>query len=729
MSKFIQLSKKVAKKIVLLILFFNLLVILFLMLFYFDYQNKSITSAKNDYLLNINYYDERLKEKLLLFDNQGISDLKNRIISSKYIKDVKIDYNKYLFGTQAILFHTNSLGDSAWNLISLDLDIKFGETIKLAGTSFYEFLPSPSYDKNESLVVRYQLMKDGEIRNLITNFDLKIPNVQIDSEKKESFPFWFEFLYDNLDFNQSIKKELSFNNLNFATVEYKIDDYALKDDLYSFIIKFILYMLILIIPLSFWIVLYDKFVQRKYLVEPLTYLNNIIKNVLAHKFSNIDESKLGYLKENRELIENIDELSKKVGSLVNELNINRETLERNLLTDNLTGLYDKKMFEIDMKSMFVTSSEGYVFTLKISDLSQILSLNGSSNTDSFILAYANIISNTINEYKKEDIKFYRFYGSEFAILAKDVDSTLAKELVSKIINNLILEVSKHYKIPNSIFHIGATPFDSYGTIDSIMRLSNIAYEEARSKNVNCGVVVNESTIKDKVLKLEEEIKNIVDNNNFAIDFVFDSYTFEDNKLVMRELKPILKDSNNKDIAIGSFISVCEKLDLSAKFDKEVIKKAVEFFEKNKIDYKIAINLSIKSITNANLLEYIKDITSSNEEFKKHIIFSITAYSALAYKPEFDEFVKTMNDLDIEILLKRYKTKEFPLDELSKIGISYLRIDKDLTQGINNDLMKKHRMKNIVVYSEVNDVKLLTDSVQSNKDYEFLSKLDIYATSR
>lgn len=721
-------SKNILKKVVLLILFFNILFVVFSLLFYSDYKSNLLNIAKNNYELNINYFNERFKEKLLLFDNQGIATLKSNVNSTKYISDVKIEYKKYLIGTHSILHHTNSLGDEAWNLVSLDVDVKYGELVKLASSNYYEFIPSPSYDINESLVLRYQLLKDGEIRNFVTNYDLRIPNTQIKEKSIISFPFWFEWFYSS-DFNRVVKQDFSHNNLIYATIEYKIDDTYLKEELYSYLLKFMLYVMVFVIPLSIWIFFYEKFIQKRYLLEPTRYLNNFIKNVLEQKFSNIDESKLGYLKDSRELVENIDQLSKKVGSLVNELNINKETLERSLLTDNLTGLYDKKMFEIDMKSMFVSSAEGYVLTLKIGSLFEIEALNGTSNTDNFILSYVNVINNTLNEYRTLDIKFYRFYGSEFAILAKDVSSDVIKEIIGKMINSLVSEISKSFKLPTNIFHIGATPFDSYGTIDSIMKSSNLAYEEAKSKNVNCGIVVNENTIKDKVLKLEEEIKNLVETNNFGIDFIYDSYSFDDNKLLMRELKPILKDSNSKDIQIGSFIAVCEKLEINAKFDIDILKKAIDFVENNEITYKVAINISIKSISSKDFLDYVEEMNNSRKETMSKIVFSITAYAALAYRNDFEQFANKMDELDIEILLKRYKTKEFPLDELSKIKISYLRIDKDLTQGISGDLMKKHRVKNILVYSEVNEVKLLTDSVQSNKDYEFLAKLDIYATSR
>jgi len=97
--------------------------------------------------------------------------------------------------------------------------------------------------------------------------------------------------------------------------------------------------------------------------------------------------------------------------------------------------------------------------------------------------------------------------------------------------------------------------------------------------------------------------------------------------------------------------------------------------------------------------------------------------------EFIRFVSFMNELGIEILIKRYKPKDYPMENLSKLGINYIRIDRDLTQNIHQDLMKKHKVKNIIVYAQLNNIKVLTDSVESKKDYDLLSRLDLYATSK
>ena len=198
---------------------------------------------------------------------------------------------------------------------------------------------------------------------------------------------------------------------------------------------------------------------------------------------------------------------------------------------------------------------------------------------------------------------------------------------------------------------------------------------------------------------------------------------------MRELKPILKDEEGNILPIGSFIAISEKLKLNKNFDKQVILKALEYIKNNKIEYKIAINLSIKTISDDEFIEFLNKLLHENKNIVNNILFSITSYSASVYKKQFIEFVKQLNKLNFEILIKRFKTKEYSLEELSEIKINYIKIDKDLTQNIHNDLIKKHRIKNIIVYAEVNEIKIIVENVESDQDYKFLSRLDLYAVNR
>ncbi len=715
------------KSVILLITI--LLCILFLLfgLLFSDFKEKAFFNAKKDYELNIDKYTNKLESKILLFDKNSIEEFIKDAKNTEFIENVKIEYKRYFFNKENLIFQTKSFSDTSWNLADITIDARFGEIKKINDSSFFEFIPSSEFNLNENLIVKYQLFKNNEIRNFIVPIDLSLVDNKNIEKIESQYNSIYEFLY-NLKIDEKITKELKIDDLNYATIEYTLSDYNLKRITYDYFIKLLILGMFLFLPIMVLLIYYHRYLENKYVTKPIRYLDNVVSNIVENRFSNIDNKLFEDSSEYKNLLNNISKLSNKVASLVNELNINKETLERNLLTDNLTGLYDKKMFDIDMKSMFVSSIEGYIFLLKIAKLNQIENSNGTIKTDDFILSYVNIINNVIHLYKDKNITFYRFHGAEFIILARDMSYIDASNFSDKIITTLLNEISKSYKLPDNIFHIGGTPIDKYGTIDSIINLVNEAYTEAALNDRNGYKILEENKIKEEVEKTEAKVKQIIENNDFEISFAFDSYSFED-ELLMRELKPILKDEKGDNLPIGSFIAISEKLELNKKFDQNMILKALDYVKKNQVDYKIAINLSIKTIIDNDFIDFLENLVVKNSNIFKNILFSITSYTASVYKKEFISFVEQLNNLGIEILIKRYKTKEYSLEELADMKIDYIKVDKDLTQNIHNDLVKKHRMKNIIVFAEVNDVKIIVENIESDKDYVFLSKLDLYAINR
>ena len=720
------ISRTIKNISIILLMFVSVLFLLFWFIF-FDFKENAFINAKTNYELNIDKYTNKFKEPTLLLDKTLINQYKKDALSTSFISNIKIKYNKVLLSKENLIHQTNNYAQSSWNLADVSTDTKFGEIQKLDGTSFFEFIPSANFNPNEKLIIKYQLFRNNEIMNFLVSLDLNLINNEDRVNKEEDFFSIYKYFY-NIKLDEYITKELKTADINYASVEYTINDYYLKKEIYEYFNKLLFLAFLLFIPITIIVIFYSRYVQKKYVTEPIQYLDKIVLNIIEHKFLNINDKIINQNSEYKNLVANISKLSNKIASMANELNINKESMERNLLTDSLTGLYDKKMFDIDMKSMFVSSSEGYIFLLKIAKLGQIENANGSVKTDDFILSYVNVINNIIFQNKNNKITFYRIHGPEFIILVKDLEYSDAVSFSDVIINGLNTEIYKNYKLPDNIFHIGGTKIDKYGSIDSILDLINSAYFDAVSKGINTYKIIEENIIHNEIEKTAEKVRYIIDNNFFNISFIYDSYSFDD-ELVIRELKPIIRDQNGNEIAIGSFMSISEKLRLNTTFDKQVINKALEYIRKNNTKYKIAINLSIKTIIDKEFIKFLHDLTLEDKNVVNNILFSITSYTANANKVDFITFVNKVNELKFEILLKRFKTKDYSLEDLSDVKISYIKKDKDLTQNNNNDLVKKHRIKNIVVYAEVNDIKLIVENVESDQDYKFLSKLDLYAVNR
>ncbi len=700
-------------------------------LFFSNYKENAINDTKVSYELSVKYYSKLMKDLILLIDKKEIENLYVELINvNPYIKDFKLSNPRYIFDKRTLLHHTSNFKDETWTLIDAQTDIYYGEIKKIDGTSYFEFIPSDKFKEDDKLIVRYQLIKNGVLKNLVVSIDLNFMEINnVKSTKiEDEYPLWFKIFYNN-DLVQDMTQELKVENENLIKLNYTIDDKQLKDDLYSLVIRVFFLSVLIFLPSIIGLIIFLKYLEKRYIKKPMEYLNSVTQHTLEYKFINIDKKMFNNVAEFDDIIKNFKKLSTNIANLKNELNINKEMVERNSMIDNLTGLYDKKMFDLDMKSMFISANKGYVLSLRISKLDEISHTYGFLATDNLLISIVNCVNDVISELSKNETTFYRFHGSEFVMIAKNMDYNEVINLSQNIVDRVTTEIFKNYTLPNNIFHVAAVPFDIYGTTDSILKMAYNTLELAKTRNQNGFEIVNETDINQEALILENRVKEIVSNIDFNFDFVLDSFSYENDKLLMRELRPVLLDRNGKFLSIGAFIAACEKLFLNVDFDKEVVSKAVTFIEENQIEYKIAINLSSRSMANFEFLEFIDELVKNKKDVMSKIVFSITSYSASAFNMEFIRFVSFMNEIGMEILVKRYKPKDYPIENLCKLDITYIRIDRDLTQNIHQDLMKKHKVKNIVVYAQLNNIKILTDSVESKKDYDLLSRLDLYATSK
>lgn len=711
----------------------NIMLIVFTLTFifssylYFQYYKQIILNKKIDmYKVNVNYLNSKLNNDFLTYNKENIKKDIEKVFSTSLFSLIKIDKNRYIFDKNTLIDNSEGFNDKSWSLGEVIVDVRFGLITKLPNSSYYEFISSNNYEITQPLRVRYQLFKNGQIKNIIAKLDFSnIKEKRLITGNNES-----SFLRNFLDTNKlnktyPIKKQ----GYTVASITYEINKYEINSEIQNFLFTLILFNIVMCLPLIFVLGFYHKYLFKKYVTLPVNYLNEYLENILLDKFSIIDKSQFEGTPEIKELTKKISKLSGKVAALKNELNVNKESLELKVSSDTLTGLPNKTIFDFDIKSMYVSAIPGYIFILKIEKLSEISEKYDSGYINSFIESYVNILKNVIFKYNKE-MKLYRFYGSKFAIIAKNIEMETCELMCNDIIKELNEKLSDIYNIPDDYIQIGGTFFDIYGTIDSLLSTLEKAYERSKIQGKNSFYIVAEDEIERNYSELDSNVVDIIKRAEFNLKFVFDTYTFDDDEnLIMSEASPQLIDSNGNPQPIGSFISVADKLHIADKFDKLVLVKTLAYIRGNNIDHKIAINISMTSIKNKEFMKWLLDVLKANQDIIDKIAFSITSYTAYLNKDSFIEFIKSIHKVGASIILKRYKTTDYPLEELKNLNLDYIRMSHEYTTGFSNDVIKKHKVKNILIFAELYNIKVVADTVKLDADYDLLERLGTYAASR
>ena len=276
------ISRTIKNISIILLMFVAVLFLLFWSIF-FDFKENAFINAKTNYELNIDKYTNKFKDPTLLFDKTLLNEYRKDALSTSFISNIKIKYNKILLSKESLIYQTNNFSHSSWNLADVTTDAKFGEIQKIEGTSFFEFIPSASFNPNEKLIIKYQLFRNNEIINFLVSLDLNLLNNEDIVNKEEDLFSIYKYFY-NIKLDESITKELKIADINYASVEYTINDYYLKKEIYEYFNKLLFLAFLLFIPITIIVVFYSRYIEKKYVIEPIQYLDKIVLNIIEHKF-------------------------------------------------------------------------------------------------------------------------------------------------------------------------------------------------------------------------------------------------------------------------------------------------------------------------------------------------------------------------------------------------------------------------------------------------------------
>ena len=155
-----------------------------------------------------------------------------------------------------------------------------------------------------------------------------------------------------------------------------------------------------------------------------------------------------------------------------------EQLKELSITDDLTGLYNRRRFYETLESEVQrTLRYGQSFSLIMLDLDEFNEYNdrfGHTSGDIVLKSFANALKSTL---RKSDISF-RYGGDEFAIILPVTDANRAKKIIERVRAKWVQKTESQYPILEAPlgFSAGIAQFpEDAATADGLLFLANSAH--------------------------------------------------------------------------------------------------------------------------------------------------------------------------------------------------------------------------------------------------------------
>lgn len=674
-------------------------------------------------------------------EDPEIQSIIRAISNSGFYKEIRLEDADFIITDKKLLEATTELSDSNWVISNVKIDPKYGKIEKVESDQSvteqllklenekgdydlegmddsikYRYIPSKAYENGGNITFNFSAQQDGKKVDTFANLTLNKVLLQDSRDVKFDYvPQWFiKLIPINLEEKYS---EIS-NGWNTSAIIYvspnpgeayaKLFEQARNSIIYA-VIAFVISMLLLLV-----------FVQ--FILRPLKKIEKLAKNIAKGNFDVIEP--LPWTVEIKNVSIAMNDMSRKIEAMINKLTNNLANLSKKLSEDELTGLSLKQTLETDIKQMFIKKESGYIFDVKIDSLGNFVKTHTDDEVDNYIIKF----SNTLKEIDK-DVKAYRIFGSEFLFVAKGCDYDGAKAIATKL-KKAFNQLAEEFNV-KEIAHAGATPFNELGTLAEMRHAANEAFEKAKLIGPNEYFIRDKNDLSRDMNAWRDLITEIINNGNFEIDFINDTYALNDdtNTIIMQEAFTKANDKEGNPIPIGSFVSIAEKYEKIVDFDKAVITKIINFILTNNIKHEICINLSLNSISDSNFILWLEKEIRAHEDIAKQLVFSISAYGVAKDIKLFTGFCSLVHNCNSKVIIKRFESRFITTEHLKEFNLDYIRLARDYTQDMTKDRSKIEFVESINELGNLLNIKVCAEAVKDEKDLEEIKKLKLFAVSK
>ena len=401
--------------------------------------------------------------------------------------------------------------------------------------------------------------------------------------------------------------------------------------------------------------------------------------------------------------------------------------ETKAITDDTTGIRNSYAFEYDLYKTVLHNERGFLIFAHLDGFLPINSNLGRDKGDEVL----KVVANRIKAFLNEKSSVYKVEGAEYAIILLGEESceNFAEQIVRIIEEPITLKkgdvVTNCYLTP----YLGIASFlEGDISAENLIKHADIAMNHAVKSNDEKIFVFNDSMKEniEKEARVENLIKEGLKNNYFRLVYQ-PQFTTADKRLRGFETLIRMTTPSGENVPPSIFISIAEKSELILDIDRYVIREAMEEFREicNATDntLTLAINVSAKEISRAGFADKILKVIDEVGFPAECLEIEITEYSFAGAGSHTIENICKLRENQIMIALDDFGTGYTSLEQLMRLPVNLVKLDKSLVDNIAKKKMNTDFIKSIIYLGHLMDAEVIAEGVEYEDQLKLLREMD------
>ncbi|MPT17456.1 MAG: EAL domain-containing protein [Pseudomonas sp.] len=422
----------------------------------------------------------------------------------------------------------------------------------------------------------------------------------------------------------------------------------------------------------------------------------------------------------------MNQMVDKLKTLFAEEAARSEKLREEAYQDSLTGLANRRQFDIRLGNQLVVNeqnAEGYLLLLRVNDLGGLNQRLGGQRTDALIGALGELLKRLLATPGRSEWLASRSRGGEFTLLAPGLSSDDVERLAEEISEHLDNLRQTGASDCDPVAHMGIAAFRPGEEPAAVIGRADQALAQAQSNAARCWERLDDFTAQSG--QGLHDWRGWIDEalNQGKLQLYFQPVVAcVSGKLLQRKVLARLLDPQGEAIAAGRFLPWIERLGWAARFDLAMLEHALAHLSRHAEP--LALSLSAATLREAATRDRFLALLRSHPQ-QAHLLTLEVDERHLPPPVELEALSQNLREAGYGLGLQHFGGRFSLIGNLTHLGLAYLKIDGTYIRAI--DLESDKRMFIEAIFRATNsiDLPLIAEMVETQGELEVLTELGVH----
>jgi len=422
----------------------------------------------------------------------------------------------------------------------------------------------------------------------------------------------------------------------------------------------------------------------------------------------------------------MNQMVDKLKTLFAEEAARSEKLRGEAYQDTLTGLANRRQFDIRLSNQLVINEQhpdGYLLMLRLNDLGGLNQRLGGQRTDALIAALGDQLKQLLALPERSQWLASRNRGGEFTLLAPGLNGEDAERLASELSESLNSLKQTGASDCDPVAHIGIAAFRPGEQSEAVLSRADQALAQAQSNTDRCWERLDDFTARTTqgLHDWRSWLDDALTQGKLQLYFqpVAECAT---GTLMQHKVLARLLDPAGEAITAGRFLPWIERLGWAARFDLAMLEHSLAHLTQH--PRPLALSLSAATLRNEQDKARLLDVLNRHEDVA-HLMTLEIDERHLPPPAELEALSQAIREAGFNLGLQHFGGRFSLIGNLTHLGLAYLKIDGTYIRAIDQESDKRLFIEAIFRATNSIDLPLIAEMVETEEELAVLTELGIH----